>query len=264
MELTARKREILRRVVEEYVSTGQPVALEGRSSSGPASARPRPPSARSSPTSRRSVCSPTRTRSAGRIPTESGYRIYAEELVESIEGRPERMPLDLGSDAERARRGAAVDDGDALAGDASARARLGAVTRVRDRPPRRGARAPAARRDGRPDHDDGWRDKEVLRDRGSRRFGSRDLGEGVPERAGRRRPARHEHAPAPVRRPRQLSVRERAFLDQIRPAFVELLAEPGTQLYRRRRRRPPRRRPSRRGARGVPAAARAAGAARRR
>jgi heat-inducible transcriptional repressor len=33
--------------------------------------------------------------SAGRVPTESGYRCYAEELVESIESTPAPFPLDL-------------------------------------------------------------------------------------------------------------------------------------------------------------------------
>ena len=33
--------------------------------------------------------------SAGRVPTQSGYRHYAEELVGGIEGRPAPFPLDL-------------------------------------------------------------------------------------------------------------------------------------------------------------------------
>jgi len=37
--------------------------------------------------------------SAGRLPTESGYRFYAEELVETLEGRPEALgSLELGVD----------------------------------------------------------------------------------------------------------------------------------------------------------------------
>jgi heat-inducible transcriptional repressor len=33
--------------------------------------------------------------SAGRIPTESGYRVYTNDLVDAIEGRPGPFPLDL-------------------------------------------------------------------------------------------------------------------------------------------------------------------------
>ena len=32
--------------------------------------------------------------SAGRMPTESGYRLYAEELVESLEGTPGGIGID--------------------------------------------------------------------------------------------------------------------------------------------------------------------------
>ena len=35
--------------------------------------------------------------SAGRTPTESGYRIYAEELVDTLEGRPDELGVDLRS-----------------------------------------------------------------------------------------------------------------------------------------------------------------------
>lgn len=33
--------------------------------------------------------------SAGRVPTDSGYRLYAEELVETLDTRPERLSFDL-------------------------------------------------------------------------------------------------------------------------------------------------------------------------
>src|SRR6185437_9858434 len=33
--------------------------------------------------------------SAGRVPTESGYRVYAEELVGAIDGRPEPVTVDV-------------------------------------------------------------------------------------------------------------------------------------------------------------------------
>ena len=35
--------------------------------------------------------------SAGRMPTETGYRVYAEELVDAVEGRPDALGVDLRS-----------------------------------------------------------------------------------------------------------------------------------------------------------------------
>ena len=94
MNITPRKREILRRVVEEYVSTGQPVgskSLVERAGIGASSS-----TVRSELADLEALGLLTHPHtSAGRVPTESGYRLYAEELVESIEGRPGRLPLDL-------------------------------------------------------------------------------------------------------------------------------------------------------------------------
>jgi heat-inducible transcriptional repressor len=96
MQLTARKREILRRVVEEYVATGQPVgsrALVQRTGLGV------------SPSTVRGELAELETlgllthphTSAGRTPTESGYRLYAQELVDTLEGRPGGIGVDLRS-----------------------------------------------------------------------------------------------------------------------------------------------------------------------
>jgi heat-inducible transcriptional repressor len=96
MELSERKREILRRVVEEYVATGQPVgskALVERSRLGVSSS-----TVRSELAELESLGLLTHPHtSAGRLPTESGYRAYAEELVATVEGRPGWPGLDLGS-----------------------------------------------------------------------------------------------------------------------------------------------------------------------
>jgi heat-inducible transcriptional repressor len=94
MELSARKREILRLVVEEYVATGQPVgsrALVERAHLDVSSSTVR------------NELSELETigllmhphTSAGRVPTESGYRVYTDDLVGAIEGRPGPFPLDL-------------------------------------------------------------------------------------------------------------------------------------------------------------------------
>lgn len=94
MELTPRKREILRRVVEEYVATGQPVgskAVVERSGLDVSSS-----TVRSELFELEAIGLLTHPHtSAGRVPTESGYRVYTEELVQAIEGRPGPFPVDL-------------------------------------------------------------------------------------------------------------------------------------------------------------------------
>src|SRR5919108_4062412 len=96
MQLTARKREILRRVIEEYVATGQPVgsrALVERAGLGVS-----PSTVRGELAELEALGLLTHPHtSAGRTPTESGYRIYAEELVSAVEGRPAELGVDLRS-----------------------------------------------------------------------------------------------------------------------------------------------------------------------
>ena len=96
MQLTARKREILRRVIEEYVATGQPVGsrmLVERSGLAVA-----PSTVRGELAELEALGLLTHPHtSAGRTPTESGYRVYAEELVEGLEGRPDELGVDLRS-----------------------------------------------------------------------------------------------------------------------------------------------------------------------
>jgi heat-inducible transcriptional repressor len=96
MQLTARKREILRRVVEEYVATGQPVgskALVERTGLEVSSSTVRGELAELETLG---LLTHPHT-SAGRTPTESGYRVYAEELVETLEGSPAEIGFDLRS-----------------------------------------------------------------------------------------------------------------------------------------------------------------------
>jgi heat-inducible transcriptional repressor len=91
-QLSSRKREILRRVVEEHVASGQPVgskSLVERAGLDLSSSTVRSELAELEALG---LLTHPHT-SAGRVPTESGYRVYAEELVEAIDGRPERMPL---------------------------------------------------------------------------------------------------------------------------------------------------------------------------
>jgi heat-inducible transcriptional repressor len=96
MQLTARKREILRRVIEEYVATGQPVgsrALVERAGVGFSSSTVRSELAELETLG---LLTHPHT-SAGRTPTESGYRVFAEELVDTLDGRPDALGVDLRS-----------------------------------------------------------------------------------------------------------------------------------------------------------------------
>jgi heat-inducible transcriptional repressor len=96
MQLSTRKREILRRVVEEYVASGQPVgsrALVERTG-----LQISPSTVRSELAELEGLGLLTHPHtSAGRIPTEDGYRLYAEELLDTIEGRPGNLGVDLRS-----------------------------------------------------------------------------------------------------------------------------------------------------------------------
>jgi heat-inducible transcriptional repressor len=94
VELTARQRVILLRVVEEHVATGQPVgskALVARSNVGVSSSTVR---AELAELEERGLLTHPHT-SAGRVPTERGYRVYADELLDRLEPRAGEFPLDL-------------------------------------------------------------------------------------------------------------------------------------------------------------------------
>ncbi len=94
IELTDRQEEVLRRVVEDYVATGQPVGSKNLVQ------RSRLPL---SPSTVRNVLAELEGlgllthphTSAGRVPTEHGYRYYADRLLERLEPRPASFPLDL-------------------------------------------------------------------------------------------------------------------------------------------------------------------------
>ncbi len=93
-ELTERKREILRRVVAEYIATGEPVGSKSlvERSGLPVSAS----TVRNELAELESLGLLTHPHtSAGRIPTDAGYRFYAAEILEAVEPRPARFPLDL-------------------------------------------------------------------------------------------------------------------------------------------------------------------------
>ena len=87
-QLSSRRREILRRVVEEHVATGQPVgskSLVERAGMDVSSSTVRSELAELEALG---LLTHPHT-SAGRVPTENGYRVYAEQLVESFHERPD-------------------------------------------------------------------------------------------------------------------------------------------------------------------------------
>lgn len=93
--LSDRQRDILGHVVEEYVATGQPVGsrtLVERSALGVSPSTVRSELAE---LERLGLLTHPHT-SAGRVPTEAGYRIYVDELLQRPESRrPDEFPLGL-------------------------------------------------------------------------------------------------------------------------------------------------------------------------
>ena len=93
-DLTRRQREILIQVVEEYVATGQPVGskhLVERTGMKVSSATVRNELAE---LERIGLLTHPHT-SAGRVPTDRGYRYYVDRLLERPAARPAIFPLDL-------------------------------------------------------------------------------------------------------------------------------------------------------------------------
>src|ERR671935_616319 len=93
-ELTARQREILSRVVREYVATGQPVGSKHLVDQGGLSVSPSTVRNELAELEARGLLTHPHT-SAGRVPTESGYRYYADELLARGDTRSGLFPLDL-------------------------------------------------------------------------------------------------------------------------------------------------------------------------
>jgi heat-inducible transcriptional repressor len=94
IELTERQREILRRVVEEYVGSGQPVGskhLVERTGLAVSSSTVRYELAELESLG---LLTHPHT-SAGRVPTNRGYRFYADTLLAGLEPRPGPFMLDL-------------------------------------------------------------------------------------------------------------------------------------------------------------------------
>jgi len=98
VELTDRQRDILRRLIEEHIATGQPVGSKHLVERAGLSVSPSTVRAELAELERLGLLTHPHT-SAGRVPTETGYRLFAEGLLTRLEPRPESVPLDLGGDA---------------------------------------------------------------------------------------------------------------------------------------------------------------------
>jgi heat-inducible transcriptional repressor len=96
LQLTPRQQEILRRVVEEYVASGQPVGSRTLVERGGLAASASTVRAELAELEALGLLTHPHT-SAGRVPTESGYRYYADELLRHPGAHPEEFPLDLHS-----------------------------------------------------------------------------------------------------------------------------------------------------------------------
>jgi len=92
--LTERQAEILRRVVEEYVESGEPVGSKNLVVRAGMTVSPSTVRAELAELERIGLLTHPHT-SAGRVPTEAGYRFYADSLLERLEPRPSPFPLDL-------------------------------------------------------------------------------------------------------------------------------------------------------------------------
>src|SRR5919202_3999240 len=94
LHLTPRQGEILSHVVREYVSTGQPVGSKHLVEQAGLSVSPSTVRNELAELEARGLLTHPHT-SAGRVPTERGYRFYADELLEQGDTGVTAFPLDL-------------------------------------------------------------------------------------------------------------------------------------------------------------------------
>src|SRR5437763_16028765 len=92
--LTIRQREILRRVVEEHVASGQPVGSKTLVERSDLHVSPSTVRNELAELEAQGLLTHPHT-SAGRVPTEDGYRYYADELLNHPAPRTAEFPLDL-------------------------------------------------------------------------------------------------------------------------------------------------------------------------
>src|SRR6185312_14379357 len=94
VQLTLRQEQILRSVVETFVASGQPVGSKAIVEKGGLAAGSSTVRAELAELESLGLLTHPHT-SAGRVPTELGYRYYAAGLLERLEPNPGPFPLDL-------------------------------------------------------------------------------------------------------------------------------------------------------------------------
>jgi heat-inducible transcriptional repressor len=92
--LAERQGDILRRVVEEYVATGQPVGSKTLVERAGLGVSPSTVRYELAELERLGLLTHPHT-SAGRVPTEAGYRLYVDHLLSAPESRPAAFVLEL-------------------------------------------------------------------------------------------------------------------------------------------------------------------------
>jgi heat-inducible transcriptional repressor len=92
--LSPRQVEILARVVERYVATGSPVASKALVERAGIEASPSTVRNELAVLEEQGLLTHPHT-SAGRIPTDAGYRYYVDGVLDRMEPRPPELPLDL-------------------------------------------------------------------------------------------------------------------------------------------------------------------------
>src|SRR5215218_6307673 len=92
--LTNRQRDILRQLVEEYIATGQPVGSKHLVERAGLSVSPSTVRSDLAELERLGLLTHPHT-SAGRVPTEEGYRLFAQGLLDRLEPRPLGLEIDL-------------------------------------------------------------------------------------------------------------------------------------------------------------------------
>jgi heat-inducible transcriptional repressor len=95
-EPSARQRQLLRGVVEEYVATRQPVGSRTLVERTGLNVSPSTVRSELAELESQGLLTHPHT-SAGRVPTERGYRYYADRLLERLDPQPAGFPLDLTS-----------------------------------------------------------------------------------------------------------------------------------------------------------------------
>ncbi|MGH2977112.1 MAG: heat-inducible transcriptional repressor HrcA [Gaiellaceae bacterium] len=94
VQLSERQQAVLRRVVEEFVGTGQPVGSKTLVQRSDLRVSPSTVRAELAELENLGLLTHPHT-SAGRVPTERGYRYFADELLGRLEPKPAAFPLDL-------------------------------------------------------------------------------------------------------------------------------------------------------------------------